>query len=156
MQTLDNYFRSQQVPLQWSPILRALADELRANAQGDDATLKTLFRAVGYRFATDMAKRFEDANTLEDLGYVFNELWTETNWGTVDLAEQGDHIAIEHRFAPLAQAFGDDSLTWSVGLLEGFYQAGFSHVGAGKDLSVRFSGTENDGLRLIFKLATRH
>ena len=156
MQTLDDYFRSQQVPLQWSPILRALADELRANAQGDDETLKTLFRAVGYRFANDIAQRFEDANTLDDLGHVFNDVWSETNWGVVELAEQDGHISIEHRFSPLAQAFGNDSLGWSVGLLEGFYQAGFKRVGAGTDLSVRLFGTESDGLRLIFKLAARH
>ena len=64
--------------------------------------------------------------------------------------------AIEHQFAPLAEAFGTDSLPWSIGLLEGFYQTGFSHAGAGKDLSVRFATNENDGLRLVFKLATRH
>ena len=156
MQTLDNYFRSQQVPLQWSPILRALAEELRENAQGNDDTLKNLFRSVGKRFASEMGNRFENANTLEDLSNIFNELWSGTNWGVVNLAEQGDHIAIEHQFAPLAEAFGTDSLPWSIGLLEGFYQTGFSHAGAGKDLSVRFAANENDGLRLIFKLATRH
>ena len=142
--------------MQWSPILRALADELQSTAHGDDETLKTLFRAVGHRFANDMAKRFQDANTLDALSTVFNELWSETNWGIVDLAEHEDHIAIEHRFAPLAQAFGDHSLAWSVGILEGFYQSGFSQVGAGSNLSVRFFGDEDDGLRLIFKLATKH
>ena len=69
-QTLNDYFRSQQVPLQWSPILRCLADELRANAQTDEATLKKLFRAVGDRFASQMAYRFDSAQTLTDFNDV--------------------------------------------------------------------------------------
>lgn len=159
-QTLNDYFRSQQVPLQWSPILRALADELRANAQNDDETLKNLFRAVGYRFASEMAYRFEDAKTLVQLSEVFNDLWSETNWGVVNLEEQANHIAITHQFAPLAEAFGANNLPWSVGLLEGFYQASFSQAGAGADLQVRFlsnknSDDENDGLHLVFQLASK-
>lgn len=155
-QTLNDYFRSQQVPLQWSPILRCLADELRANAQTDEATLKKLFRAVGDRFASQMAYRFDSAQTLTDFNDVLNDLWSETNWGVVDLAEQSDHIAITHRFSPLAEAFGLDNLVWSIGLLEGFYQASFSQAGAGADLQVLYNNHHDDeGLQLVFQLASK-
>lgn len=156
MQTLDDYFRSQQVPLQWSPFLRALSQELSITANGDSDALRSLFRAVGYRFAGDLSGHFKEAETLQELTNVFNEVWCQSNWGLVDLAQHNDHISIEHRFSPLAEAFGLENLAWSIGLLEGFYQAGFKQAGAGEDLTVRFSGTENDGLRLVFRLATRH
>ena len=142
--------------MQWSPFLRALSHELAVTAGGDNEALRNLFRAIGNRFAGDLATRFEDAKTLAELTDVFNSLWSQSNWGLVDLEQHSDHISIEHRFAPLAEAFGVDSLPWSIGLLEGFYQAGFVQAGAGEDLTVRFAGNENDGLRLVFRLATKH
>jgi hypothetical protein len=155
MYSLEDYFRAQQVPLQWAPILRALGQELTTSAKGNTESLRSLFRAVGVRFGQDQAHLFSEVTTLVDLNEAFNELWSQTNWGVVDLAEQTDHISIEHRFAPLAESFGAECLGWTTGLLEGFYQSGFSHVGAGEDLRVQYTGQENDGMRLLFKLVNQ-
>jgi hypothetical protein len=129
-----NYFRSQQVSLQWLPILRALALELSANA--DAAGLRQLFFKVGERFAKDVEERFQDVQTLAELEEYLNEFWAQLNWGWVHFAEANGAIEIEHQAAPLAEAFGDESLAWSVGLLEGFYQTVFTVLGAGDTMKV--------------------
>ena len=48
-----------------------------------------------------------------------------------------DYIEISHHASPLSEAFGDDTLEWSVGLFEGFYQSVFSVLGAGETMAVR-------------------
>jgi hypothetical protein len=45
-------------------------------------------------------------------------------------------IEISHQAAPLAEAFGDESLEWSIGLLEGFYESVFKVLGAGDSMVV--------------------
>jgi len=130
----ENYFRSQQVSLQWLPVLRALALELSANA--DAAALRQLFSKVGERFAKDVQERFESVQTLAELEESLNEFWTQLNWGWVSLTEAKGAIEIDHQAAPLAEAFGDDQLVWTVGLLEGFYQSIFVVLGAGDTMKV--------------------
>jgi hypothetical protein len=129
-----NYFRSQQVSLQWLPVLRALALELSASA--DAAGLRQLFFKVGERFAKDVEERFQDVQTLAELEEYLNEFWAQLNWGWVHFSESKGAIDIEHQAAPLAEAFGDESLVWSVGLLEGFYQTVFIVLGAGNTMKV--------------------
>jgi hypothetical protein len=129
-----NYFRSQQVSLQWLPILRALAMELSANA--DAAGLRQLFFKVGERFAKDVEERFQDVQTLAEWEEYLNEFWAQLNWGWVQFSEVNGAIDIEHQAAPLAESFGDESLVWSVGLLEGFYQTVFVVLGAGDTMKV--------------------
>lgn len=152
---LKQYFRSQQVPLQWSPILRALAQEMCLAESGDTASLRALFRGVGRRFAHSVSDQFDGAGSLADLADAFNGLWSELNWGMVDFTEQADHVSIHHYYAPIAEAFGSDNLLWSVGLLEGFYEAGFQRLGAGEGFHTQFVAHEDDGMCLKFKFATR-
>ena len=133
--TLQNYFRGQQVSLQWLPVLRAMASEL--SAQNDAKALRTLFFKIGERFATDTSDLFEGAQSLAQLEERLNDFWSRINWGWVDLKEVKDYIEISHHASPLTEAFGDDSLEWSVGLLEGFYQSVFSVLGAGETMTVR-------------------
>jgi hypothetical protein len=153
MNDLTHYFRTHQVPLQWSPILRALAVELTALLGSDLEALKALFRKTGERYAAEMAEQFEGIETLDELAEAFNELWQQSNWGLVTLNEAADGIEIAHQFAPLAQAFGVEELTWSSGFLEGFYQHGFQVAGAGSSLKVRVLSADDDGLSIHLKLA---
>ena len=129
-----NYLRTQQVSLQWLPVLRSLAAELSANAS--EQGLRRLFFKVGERFATDVETRFAEVQTLAELEDELNEFWTQLNWGWVNLTEDNGAIEIAHQAAPIEEAFGDDALPWSVGLLEGFYQTVFSVLGAGDSMSV--------------------
>lgn len=132
---LENYFRSQQVSLQWLPMLRALAQELSAHASVQD--LRRLFFNVGARFAGDTADRFEGVETLVQLEESLNDLWARLNWGWVELTEAPGLIEIGHQAAPLAEAFGDEALEWSIGLLEGFYERVFKVLGAGDAMTVK-------------------
>ncbi len=142
--TLENYFREQQVSLQWLPILRALAQEMSTRA--DVADLRQLFFQVGDRFAKDVDGRFAGVETLEQLEQLLNELWQQINWGWVELNEAKASVDIAHQAAPLAEAFGEDALDWSIGLLEGFYQHIFKVLGAGDSMLVQAIGGASGGM----------
>jgi hypothetical protein len=132
---LQNYFRGQQVSLQWLPVLRAMATELTANA--DPQSLRQLFFKMGQRFASDVEDRFQGAQTLTELEDELNEFWAQLNWGWVNFSEAAGFIELAHQASPLAEAFGEDALGWSVGLLEGFYQTVFNVLGAGEAMKIR-------------------
>lgn len=143
---LQDYFRTQQVSLQWLPILRAMAVEMSAYA--DEKDLRQLFFNIGERFAQDAQARFQDIQTLDQLEESLNVFWSHLNWGWVDLTEVKGYIDIAHQAAPLAEAFGDESLAWSVGLLEGFYQTVFTVLGASDKMQVRSVGEAADGMNI--------
>ena len=147
---MENYFRSQQVSLQWAPVLRALAQELGEMASPQD--LQKLFFSAGARFAGDTADRFEGTETLVQLEERLNDLWSSLNWGWVELTETRGVIEITHQAAPLAEAFGDEALEWSIGLLEGFYESVFKVLGAGDSMVVTGLPDESSGrtVRLNF------
>lgn len=146
---LQSYFRRQQVSLQWLPVLRALALEMADNA--DPQTLKHLFSNIGARFATDAQDCFTDVKTLSQLNENLNDFWERTNWGWVDLAEAKGGIDITHQAAPLAEAFGDESLEWSSGLLEGFYQHVFKQLDTSDTMLIRIIDISSDGMTLHFR-----
>lgn len=145
---LESYFKNQQVSLQWLAFLRALANEMGASADPED--LRQLFFRVGERFAAQGEADFPAVETLPQLQDALNAFWSQLNWGWVELAEVKNHIEIFHHAAPLAGAFGDDALEWSVGLLEGFYERVFKVLGAGDAMTVRSAGGEAQGMDLRF------
>ena len=146
---LQNYFRSQQVSLQWLPILRAMAMEMAADASPAD--LRILFFNIGERFAKDAEESFQNVETLAILEDRLNDFWARLNWGWVELVQVKDHIEISHSAAPLAAAFGNESIGWSVGLLEGFYQTVFMVLGASGQMVVRSKGETADGLSILLR-----
>jgi hypothetical protein len=150
MNTLENYFRSQQIPLQWSPLLRAMGQELAANA--DAQALHQLFFNVGSRFAITVHPQFEGTRTLADLNEALNNLWASMSWGQVTITEGETAIEIEHRYAPLAEAFGDEMLTWSIGVFEGFYQTIFRTFGASDKMHAKYVAEQSDPLNLQLRL----
>ena len=136
--TLENYkayFRSQQVSLQWLPVLRAMAQELAANVSAEG--LRTLMFRAGERFAAEVEGRFQDVQSLTELEEGLNEFWSQLNWGWVALSEGTNCVEIDHQASPLAEAFGEEAALWSVGLLEGFYETVFRVLGAGETMKVR-------------------
>ncbi len=143
---LPNYFRGQQVSLQWSPVLRALAAEM--SSRSDPKDLRRLFFKIGERFAKDTEGLFQDVQTISQLEESLNDFWFRTNWGWVDLHEADGSIYITHQAAPLAEAFGDDALEWVTGLLEGFYQNVFNVLGASDTLVVRSFAEVTDGMNI--------
>lgn len=132
---LETYVRAQQISLQWLPVLRAMATEMSERSKPSD--LKDLFFKIGWRFGKDTKHLFEEAQSLSQLEESLNDFWSRINWGWVKLSEVQGHIDIAHQAAPLAEAFGDEALLWSVGLLEGFYQSIFSILGASETMICR-------------------
>lgn len=145
---LESYFRSQQVSLQWLPVLRAMALELSATARPEE--LRLLFFKAGGRFAQDVQAQFIHIKTLTELQEELNIFWAQINWGWVNFTETDAAVNITHQAAPLAEGFGDESLGWSVGLLEGFYQNIFIVLGASSAMKVRDSG-ESDAMTLCLR-----
>ncbi|WP_147376928.1 cellulose biosynthesis protein BcsD [Noviherbaspirillum saxi] len=143
---IQQYFRTQQVPLQWLPILRAMAIEMSAYADAKD--LHHLFFNIGERFAKNAESHFQGMQSLDQLEESLNDFWSRLNWGWVDLNELKGYIDITHQAAPLAEAFGDEALGWSVGFLEGFYQTVFAVLGASNKMVVRSTGDIVDGMEL--------
>jgi hypothetical protein len=143
-ENLEHYFRKQQVSPQWLGVLRAMALEMTAFAgvQG----MHGVFFNIGQRFAGDAVAQFANVETIDDLERHLNVFWANANWGWVKLVESEDGIDIAHQAAPLAEAFGDEALEWSAGLLEGFYQTIFTVLGASDKMVARRVGASTDGM----------
>lgn len=132
--SFETYFRQHQVSRQWQFMLQALAQVLQGAE--DTESLKALFFKVGERMAREIEGDFASVETLADLQDRINARWSEWHWGWVHFKELEDAIGIEHHAAPLAQAFGEAALPWTVGLLQGFYQTVFEVLGAGDAMRV--------------------
>lgn len=143
-ETLLNYFREQQISLQWLPVLRAMASEMSSSMPADE--LHGLFAKIGERFAIDSEDHFNEAETLAQLEESLNYFWARINWGWVSFKEAKGCIEITHSAAPLAEAFGEDALEWSIGLLQGFYQRAFNALGASENMAVRTVGELTGGI----------
>lgn len=144
----QTYYKSQQVPLQWLPFLRALACELGTVA--DVETLQKIMSGTGARFAAEALEYFENAQTLAELEQGLNEFWLRTNWGWVELKEEDAHVSIAHFAAPLEEAFGSESLGWSASVLEGFYSHVFISLGAKPSFMTHLVQHSAQGLALHF------
>lgn len=146
IEKLQDYFRGQQVSLQWLSVLRALALEM--SAQAETRELRQLFFRMGEHVANDAGDRFEGVQTLTQLEDTLNDFWSQINWGWVELKEVKAWIEVTHQASPLAEAFGDEALGWTIGLLEGFYQTVFKVLGAGEAMAVRGIGESTGGLEI--------
>ncbi|MDD2923748.1 hypothetical protein [Rhodoferax sp.] len=135
--------------MQWLPVLRSLAAELADDVPAEK--LRLMFFNVGGRLAGDVESRFESVQTLTELENEINEFWLQLNWGWIHFTEQAGCIHINHQAAPLAEAFGDEALPWSVGLLEGFYQALFKILGAGDGMTVRAVEGECADMQILLR-----
>ena len=74
---------------------------------------------------------------LPDLEAAMNAVWSEMDWGWVELHDAGDSLRIVHHCAPLEAAFGLAARTWSGAVLEGAYEQWLRAAGAGHRLKVR-------------------
>lgn len=147
--SLIAYYRNQQPAHQWVDFLSALADELSSQASEDE--LHAMFLAVGKRQASLLEKHLEKIDGLEQLQDALNEYWGSQHWGFVNLQEKKGVVEIMHSASPLADAFGEPSLSWAVGFLEGFYEQIFKLMGAGRGMHVRAIDSEEAGLNLFFR-----
>jgi hypothetical protein len=150
-ENFKNYVKAQRIPLQWEMVLRAMASEMSSVSDAPD--LRDFFFRIGERFASEAGNRFQGVETLEALEESLNAFWAEMTWGWVELIEEDGGIDINHQCAPLAQAFGDEALSWSVGLLEGFYQTLFNEFGANEDMTMSCVAASPDGMDIQLRFA---
>jgi hypothetical protein len=152
-ENFQNYVKAQKINPQWARVLRAMAAEMSSVSEAPD--LRDFFYRIGEQFAGSASETFEGVETLEDLEASLHSFWVEMTWGWVELQEDDGGIDIAHQCAPLAQAFGDEALIWSVGLLEGFYQTLFTEFGASDDMVMNCVSASADGMdiRLRFSQA---
>lgn len=146
---LQSYFRSQQVSVQWLQVLRAMATELSGHVEAQD--LRQIFSRIGVRFSKEVEAHFEDVKTLKALETSLNDFWSRLHWGWVDMAEVKGGIDICHSAAPLTEAFGEESMAWSHGLLEGFYQHIFEMLDNTPGLSVFEVDGSPDAMHIRFR-----
>ncbi|NEX60033.1 cellulose biosynthesis protein BcsD [Noviherbaspirillum galbum] len=144
--TLEKYFRGQQVSVQWLPVLRAMGSELAGSA--DEGDLARLFHAIGGRMAASASEHFQSVQTLDQLQERLNAYWAHVNWGWVALNEVKGGMDIVHYASPLAEAFGQQTINWTAALLEGFYQSIFKVLGAGDKMAVRHMGAAAEGMEI--------
>lgn len=146
---LEDCFRAQQVSAQWAFVLPMLAEAMGGSA--GDRELKALFRSAGSAMGEAAAETFPGVETMAELEDALNAFWQVRRWGRVALDERKGHMDITHHAAPLAAAFGEGSLVWTCGLLEGFYEAVLHALGAGDELAVVAESSDREGLVLRFR-----
>jgi predicted hydrocarbon binding protein len=150
-ENFKKYAKAQKINSQWARLLRAMAAEMSSVSEAPD--LRDFFFRIGEQFATSAGEAFEGVESLDDLESCLNEFWADMSWGWVELNEEDAGIDIAHQCAPLAQAFGDDSLAWSVGLLEGFYQTLFNEFGASDEMVMKCISASPDGMDIRLRFA---
>lgn len=121
-----SYVRQLQCTRQWRGFLAALGAEFVEALP--EAELGRLMERIGTRFALDQPLPATD--TLPQLEDAMNQLWSGLSWGQVQLRQAVDGLEIEHRYSPLAAAFGEARLSWTAGFLQGVYQQWFEAAGA--------------------------
>ncbi len=150
-ENFKKYAKTVKIDAQFARLLRAMAAEMSSVSDAPD--LRDFFFRIGEQFATAAGEAFENVESLEDLESCLNAFWAEMSWGWVELNEEDEGINISHQCAPLAQAFGDDSLAWSVGLLEGFYQTLFTEFGASDDMTMNCISASQDGMDIRLRFS---
>lgn len=121
---------------QWQEFLQVLADEL--NTQMPAPELRVFFRALGRRLASRLP--LMPSRHLAELEQRIDEQVRTLGWGWVRLHDLGDGLELLHACTPLRQAFGEASVDWTGGLLEGLHGAWMKQAGAGDALELRQTG----------------
>lgn len=147
-QQRNRYIETQQISRQWQFFLQAFAQEF--SQKGDVRELRLLMHRLGRRMATMV--KVADGSSLQALEDAMNQVWSEMNWGCVELSEQADALLVLHQFAPLRMAFGEDASTWTPALLEGIYAQWFEALGMDSSLRLSQRSDENADRVLVFEL----
>ena len=120
------YAHRLQCARQWRGFLVALGQEFVGALPAQE--LVTLMARIGVRFAGEHA--LAPSETVPALQDEMNRVWNALDWGVVELGQTAAGMEIEHRFSPLAAAFGEDEAPWATGFLQGVYQQWFDAAGA--------------------------
>ncbi|MFZ6678241.1 cellulose biosynthesis protein BcsD [Undibacterium sp. Tian12W] len=143
------YYEEQQCSVQWRSFLGAFSAEFASKGEPGD------LRAFMHQLGRTMAAGFhvDDGSSLQALEACMNKVWSEMNWGWVELVEEADALVVAHHASPLKVAFGEQALEWSPALLEGVYAQWFDGLGMDKSLRLtQRAGVFEDGQLFVFDL----
>ncbi|MBC3863285.1 cellulose synthase [Undibacterium jejuense] len=143
------YYENQQCSIQWKAFLKAFSVEFAS--KGDTSDLRTFMHQLGRTMALEFS--IGDGSSLLSLEAGMNKIWSDLNWGWVEIIEEVDSLIIAHHASPLKVAFGNEALSWSPALLEGIYAQWFD--GLGMDKSLRLSQRDNvleEGQLFVYQL----
>ncbi|MEX3963976.1 cellulose synthase [Paraburkholderia sp. EG286B] len=115
---------------QWRPFLSFLTQELTQNLT--PRFLTQLMRAAGGQFAHQYA--LGEAATVAAMRDAMNQVWSELDWGQVEIREAQDWLVLTHYHAPLKAVFGAENVAWAGAFLEGAYEAWMHQLGADTQL----------------------
>lgn len=151
MQGISRYLRAIP-PSMPEPLSQMVAEGLSSQIGAE--TLHDWFTTFGQEWATQLEPQLAEVGSLEALSDCINAYWSEQKWGWIELTELEDRVLILHRAYPLPRLFGEKQLSWSVGLLEGFYRQVFEQLGADSDMQLRATHYSEDGLDLHLELTS--
>ena len=151
MQNVSRYLKAMP-PSMPEPLSQMIAEGL--STQIGPETLHGWFTDFGQEWATQLQPQVAKVDSLEKLADCINAYWSEQKWGWIELTELADRVLILHRAHPLQRLFGEEQLTWSVGLLEGFYRKVFEQLGADQDMQLRATHYSEDGFDLHLELTS--
>lgn len=143
------YYEAKQCSPQWRAFLAAFATQFAS--KGDVKDLRNLMHDLG----RTMAQQFplHDGSSLDALQAGMNRVWSEIDWGWVELTEEAEALVVAHHISPLKVAFGAESLGWSPALLEGIYAQWFEKLGMDTSLQLTQRGNAlEDGQLFIYEL----
>lgn len=123
-----------QCSRQWRGFLDAMKQEFAAALPAHE--LKRLMVRVGRRFA--QAQPLERRETLQELQQEMNHIWSQCDWGRVQISQTVNGLTITHQYSPLSAAFSAADGEWTTGYLLGVYQHWFEAAGA-SDLRVELT-----------------
>jgi hypothetical protein len=151
MEPISRYL--QAVPPSLPEALSQMIAEGLADQIGPE-TLHGWFTTFGQEWARQMEPQLAQVDSLEKLTECINAHWAEQRWGWIELTELPDRAQIRHRAYPLSRLFGEQQLSWSVGLLEGFYRQVFQQLGADSEMQLRATHYSEDGFDLHLELTS--
>ncbi len=141
---LEIYLHMQRRTVQWNFFLQAFAQELPQRMSQEE--IRTLMHDTGRRTGEMLILPLCDS--IEEIEQAANQHWAQLGWGYVYLEERSDYLAIEHRYAPLEEVFGEGAVNWAGAFLEGVYQQWFAQMGASSSLLVKQAEIEKEGCLL--------
>ncbi|MFZ6744048.1 cellulose biosynthesis protein BcsD [Undibacterium sp. JH2W] len=143
------YYEEHQCSIQWRSFLGAFSTEFAS--KGDVKDLRAFMHQLGRTMAAGF--NVTDGSSLQALEACMNRVWSDMNWGWVELVEEADSLVVAHHAAPLKVAFGDKALDWTPALLEGIYAQWFEGLGMDKTLRlIQREGVFDEGQLFVFDL----
>lgn len=144
-----DYLLTRQCSRQWKGFLKALATEF--STQIDVPELRALMNRVGVRFGIQTA--LQPCVSVQEVQQAMNLIWSDMDWGWVEIEERDRALSIMHFCSPISAAFGRDMQDWTTAFLEGVYQQWLLALGASDSLRVRQVSQIDDFGRIEFRLS---